>query len=58
MDWARKQNKREEKADMLTPGEQLPSKATLNYSSDDSKTAELKYWNLEIKALLKSVGIL
>lgn len=39
------QNKTEEQAGMLTPREQLPSKATLNYSCDDSKTAQLKLWN-------------
>lgn len=43
MDWVRKQNKTKEEAGTLTPGEQLPSKATLNYISNDSETAELKY---------------
>jgi len=42
MDWAKNQTKTEEQAGMLTPSEQLPHKATLNYSSNDSKTAQLK----------------
>lgn len=39
MDWAKNRNKTKEQAGMLIPGEQLPSKATLNYSSEDSETA-------------------
>lgn len=46
MDWEKKQqNKTKEQAGVLTPGEQLPSKATLNYSSDGCETAKLQWWN-------------
>lgn len=42
MEW---ENKTKEQAGTLTPSKQLPRKATLNYSSDNSETAQLKSWN-------------